>query len=146
MAVWKSIQTEYVPPFSKEPIDNDIYLYLSAGFYVDGEDENEIYFLKLKNNLYGTRQAAENWFAMLQTGLGYEGLRQNKVDPCLFVRNNCFVIFYVDDCCKFSKDKEKIYTLFKNPSKKFNMTDDGDIKSYLGNNISKYLNGTITMS
>ena len=34
----------------------------------------------------------------------------------------------------------------KNLSKTFNLTDEGDVKSYLGMNISKDTNGTITMS
>ena len=88
MAGWESRQIDYVLAFSQATIDSDVYLHLPAGFHVDGEDENETYFLKLKKNLYGTRQAAENWFDMLKTGLEDEGFRQNKVDPCLFVRNN----------------------------------------------------------
>ena len=50
---------------------------------------------------------------MLKTGLEDEGFRQNKVDPCLFVRNKCIVIFDIDDCCIISKDKEKIDALLK---------------------------------
>ena len=42
------------------------------------------------------------------TGLEDEGFEQNKVDPYIFVRNNFIVICYVDDCCIFSKDREKL--------------------------------------
>ena len=83
------------------------------------------------------------WY--VKTGPEDEGFKQNKVDPCLFVRNNCIVIFYVDDCCIFSKDKEKIDALLINISKAFKLTDDGGVKSYLGMNVSKDPNGTITM-
>ena len=96
--------------------------------------------------IYGTRQAAENWFDMLKTGLEYEGFKQNKVDPCIFVRNNCIVIFYVDDCCIFSKDKETIDALLKNISKTFKLTYEGWFKSYIAMNFSKYPNGNITVS
>ena len=48
--------------------------------------------MKLKKNLYGTRQSAENWFDMLKIVLEDECFKQNKVDPCFFVRNNCIVI------------------------------------------------------
>ena len=64
---------------------------------------------------------------MLKTRLEDEGFEQNKVEPCLFVRNNCIVIFYVGDCCIFSKDKEKIDALLINISKAFNMTDEGGV-------------------
>ena len=41
----------------------------------------------------------QHFFYMLQTGLKDEGIKQNKMDLCIFVRNNDIVIFYVDDCC-----------------------------------------------
>ena len=56
------------------------------------------------------------------------------------------MIFYVDNFCIFSKDKETIDTILKNLSKTFNLIDEGDVKSYLGMNVSKDPNGTITMS
>ena len=59
---------------------------MPAGFHVDGEDKNETYFLKLKNNIYGTRQAVANWFDMLKTGLEDGGFKQKKVDSCIFVK------------------------------------------------------------
>ena len=99
----------------------------------------------MKKNLYETRQSAANSFDMLKTGLEYEGFEQNKVEPCLFVRKNCIVIFYVGDCFVFSKDKEKIDALLINLSKAFKLTDEGGVKSYLGMNFSKDPNGTITM-
>ena len=71
---------------------------------------------------------------------------KKKVNPCLFVRKNCIVIFYVDDCCILSKYKETIDALLRNISKEFKLTDKGDVKSYLGRDVSKYPNGTITMS
>ena len=83
---------------------------------------------------------------MLKTGLEDEGFKQNKVDPCLFVRNNCVVICYIDDCSILSKYKQTIDALLKNLSKTFNLTDEKDVKSYLGMNVSKDPNGTITMS
>ena len=145
MAGRESRKIDYVIVFSQAPTDSDVYLHLPAGFHIDGEDENETHFLKLKNNLYGTRQSSANWFDMLKTGLEDEGFKQNKVDPCLFVRNNFIVICYVDDCCILSKDKETIDELLKNLSNTFNLTHEGGVKSYLDINFIKYPNGTITM-
>ena len=110
---WESRQIDHVLAFSQSPIDSDVYLHLPLVFHADGEEKNETYFLKLKKNLYGTRRAAENWFDTLKTGLEDKCFKQKKLDPCLFVRNNCIVICYVDDYCIFSKDKETIDELFK---------------------------------
>ena len=54
--------------------------------------------------------------------------------------------FYFDDCCIFSKYKETIGALLKNLSKTFKLTDERGVKSYLGMNVKKDPNGTITMS
>ena len=56
------------------------------------------------------------------------------------------MILYIDDFWIFSKDKEIIDTLFKNLSKTFNLTNEGDVRSYLGMNVIKDTNGPITMS
>ena len=63
-----------------------------------------------------------------------------------FVRNNCIVICYVDDCCILSKDKGTIDAVLTNLSKTFKLTDQGGIKSYLGMNVIKDSNGTTTIS
>ena len=83
---------------------------------------------------------------MLKIGLEDEGFKQNKVDPCIFLRKTFIVIFYVDDFCILSKDKEIIDALLINLSNTFKMTDERGVKSYLGMNVRKYSNGTITMS
>ena len=134
MAVWELRQIDYVLSFPQALIDSDIYLHLPAGFHIDGEDENETYFLKLKKNLYGKRQAEANWFDILKTGLKDEGFKQNKIYPFLFVRNDCIVICYVDDCCIWSEDKQTSYALLKILSNTFKLTDKGNVKSYLGMN------------
>ena len=56
------------------------------------------------------------------------------------------VIFFFDDSCIFYRDKETIDALLKNLSKTFNLNYEGDVKSYLGMNVRKDTNGTITMS
>ena len=60
VAGWEPIQIYYVIDLSQVPIDSDFYPCLPAGFHADSEDKNEIYFIQLKNNIYGTRQTAEN--------------------------------------------------------------------------------------
>ena len=52
MAVWESIQIDYVLAFPQLPIDSDVYLHLPTVFRVDGEDKNKTYFLMLKKNIY----------------------------------------------------------------------------------------------
>ena len=60
------------------------------------------------------------------------------------MRNNCIVIFHVDDCCIFSKNKDTIDALLKNQSKIFKMTNEGGVRSYPGINVIRDPNVTIT--
>ena len=113
---WESIKINYYLAFYQAPIYSDVYL-----------------------------RSTSNWFDMLKTGLEDEGFKK-KVDPCIFVRNNCILICYVGDCCIFSKDKEIIDALLKNLSNTFKLIDEGVVKSYIGMNVRKYPNGIITMS
>ena len=71
--------------------------------------------------------------------------RKKQSRTMYFCKRKCIVIFYVDDCCIFLKDKDKIGALLINLSKAFKLTDEGGVKSYLGMNDRKDPNGTITM-
>jgi hypothetical protein len=48
--------------------------------------------------LYGFKYAARNRFKYLTAGLLKEGLTQSKPDSCLFLRKDCILVVYVDDC------------------------------------------------
>ena len=79
MAGWYSRQIDYVLALYSAPIGSNVYLHLPAVFHVYGEDKNDTHFLKFKKDLYGTRQAATNWFDMLKIVLEDECFKQNKV-------------------------------------------------------------------
>ena len=53
--------------------------------------------LKLRKNLYGSGKAARNWWLFLRKGLLERGFHQSKLDPCLFLRDDCLLFCYVDD-------------------------------------------------
>lgn len=50
------------------------------------------HFIQLQHNLYGCKQAARNWFRHLTQGLLAEGFKQSKIDPCLFLRQDCIMV------------------------------------------------------
>jgi len=52
--------------------------------------------MKLKQNLYGCKQAANNWFRNLTKGLLKRGFTQPKTDQCLFLSNDCILVVYAD--------------------------------------------------
>ncbi len=66
------------------------------------------HYIKLKHNLYGCKQAAHNWFLHLSSSLQKEGFQQSACDPCLFLRKDCIIIIYTDDCIVFAKEDSSI--------------------------------------
>ncbi len=70
--------------------------------HLDPTSHDRSHIIQLKHNLYGCKQAAQNWFKHLTQGLLWEGFHQSSVDPCLFLRDDCILILYTDDCIIFS--------------------------------------------
>ena len=138
MAGWESRQVDYGLAFSQAPIDATVYCHLPAGFHIEGGNTNGEYVIILEKNLYGTKQAAANWFEMLRNNLMRQGFKQSAIDPCLLLKNDMIVVTYVDDCLIFSDSKEKIDELLDNLRKIINLTDEGeDVKAYLGIKVEK---------
>ena len=125
---WVTRQIDYVLAFSQAPIDSNVFCKLPTGF--QGQDKNRRYCLRLKKNLYGTKQAAANWFEMLRDNLIDLGFTQSAIDPCLFLRCDCILISYVDDCLVFSKDQKTIDELLIKLGQRFVLTNEGpDVSS-----------------
>ena len=69
LACWHFQLINYVLAFSQEPIDLNVFCYLSADFHVSGGDKSNVYILQQKKNIYGTKQAAANLYFILKEGL-----------------------------------------------------------------------------
>ena len=122
-------------------------MHIPRGFHVYDSSERSTHVLKLKRNLYGLKQASYNWSELLKAGLLKLNFIQSKVDPCLFYKNNIVCAIYVDDNIVWSLDESIIDTTISDlKSLNFDLTDEGDVDSFLGVKIDTDENGTITMS
>ncbi len=97
------------------------------------------YVLSLNKSLYGLKQVAFTWLECLKEGLESRDFFQSSVDPCVFYKEGILILVYVDDCTVISLEEKAIIDF--NPSLKdgpeeFNMTEKGDIKAYLGIDIT----------
>jgi hypothetical protein len=95
------------------------------------------HFIQLKKNLYGCKQAARNWFQYLTQGLIAHGFVQSKIDPCLYMHNDCIMVVYTNDCLIFAKDDSTIDNLLTSLSDTYLLEDQGATNDYLGIRISK---------
>jgi hypothetical protein len=95
------------------------------------------HYIRLKRYLYGCRQAARNWFAYLTTGLLAHGFKQSLHEPCLYLRHDCIMIIYTDDCLIFANNGSTIDTLIKSLNEYYMLEDQGTASDYLGIRIQK---------
>ena len=62
--------------------------------------------LKLNKSLNGIKQASENCFDLLKTGLERRYYHQYQIYTCLFYRKYSVILSYVDDCVIVSHKQE----------------------------------------
>lgn len=103
--------------------------------------------MKLKKNLYGLKQANDNWHNLLKVELIKKGLNQSEYKHCLFLKDGIICRVYVDDTLFFAKDNNVINTHISQLKKLvFELTEEGDVTAFLGVKVKKDENGVITMT
>ena len=139
---------DFVLTFPQATLDVPVYMELPFGFTQDTGSKKRM-VLKVIKNLYGLKNASLNWFKMLQKGLQDRGFVASKVDPCVFIRDNCVILVYVDDCIIISKDEkviDRFVSSMMNGKEGFVLTYDGDLARFLGVEIEYCKDGTINMT
>lgn len=139
---------DFVLAFPQADVDVPIYMELPVGMDLHNANKSE-YVLKLNKNLYGLKQASLTWFEMLSKGLVERNFKPSAIDSCVFVRDNCIVLVYVDDCIVISHDSKVIdrfiFSMQTGPEN-FKLTDDGDLASFLGVEMEHRDDRSIIMS
>jgi hypothetical protein len=156
----KSRQVDYTQAFPQAPLDDDVFMRIPQGWYFDPSTKqlhqdtsdprsvDKEHYIRLKRNLYGVKQAARNWYLHLKKGLIGRGFTQSKIDPCLFIRRDCLIVLYTDDCLIFAKNDATIDDLCQSLSTEFLLKDEGNIENFLGIKIDHDLaaDGTVTIT
>ncbi len=132
----ESKSINFVLAFPQADLDEDIWMELPTGIIVSGKaDKSWAYVLKLKNSLYGSKQASLNWFEKLKQGLVDQGFTPSDINPCLYLQENMVLLVYVDDCIIISPSKVSMDRLIwptQSGPENFKLTDEGDINIFLG--------------
>jgi len=126
---------DFILAFPQADLDVDVFMELPFGFEQQSSD-GQRHVLKLNKSLYGLKQAAHNWFNTLDKGFKDRGFKPSNIDPCVYLRNDCIVLVYVDDCCLIQKKGSKaVDTLIKslqNGPEGFKLEDEGSMDKFLG--------------
>jgi hypothetical protein len=103
--------------------------------------------LKLKKNLYGSKQAGRVWNQHLVDGLvNTMKFAQSKVDECVFYRGTTVLLMYVDDGILCGPSNSEIQEVIRELGELFNITDEGEIDTYLGVKITRPTKDTIELT
>ena len=102
--------------------------------------------LKTKKDLYGLKQDAVNWFYKIRGGLKNRYFKQIKIDHYLSIKNGGIFLIYVDNKMFSSKDQKLMDKMINSLKNYFDLTDEEDADAFLGVNIVKSDDGSITMT
>jgi hypothetical protein len=141
---WHTRQIDFVLAFPQADVECDMYMEVPPGFDVKGAKKK--YCLKLKKNIYGTKQAGRVWNKHLHKGLTKLGYVSSKIDPCVYYKGRSVFMLYVDDGIFAGPDKKEIDDLIEGLKGEFKITDEGDLTEYLGVLVEKQADGRTKLS
>ena len=134
--------------YPQADIENTLYIKFPYGIKTS-KGSAKSHVLKLKQNLYGQKQAGLVWYNHLTSRLKRVGFKQSAIDDCVFYKGNVIFFFYVDDgifVSPDSKEVDKVIKELKDPAIGLDLEDQGDIADYLGINFNYGKDVTIIMS
>ena len=146
---WHTKQYDFVLAYPQAESEIIQYMDIPMGFDMpDGSDKNS-HCLKVLKNIYGQKQAGRIWNIHLNKILTSKrvGFEQSSVDDCLYFRGTTILLIYVDDCIMIDPDIGNIDKAFEDiKAAGLNMTDEGDLKDYLGVDVDRKEDGTVHMT
>jgi hypothetical protein len=144
---WQTRQIDFVLAFPQADVECDIYMAIPRGFTLPEGYNPKDYCLMLRKNIYGQKQAGRIWNKHLHNGLTQMGFEQSNIDECLYYRGSTIFLVYVDDGIIIDSDRSRIDALFNEfKAHNFDVTDEGELKDYLGVDISKQEDGSLHLS
>lgn len=132
--------------FPQAELSDPVFMRMPQGWYLDSSGileqhqdpkyHDKDHYIQLKRSLYGCKQATRNWFQHLKKGILAQGFHQSKIDQCLYLRSDCIMVIYTDDCLIFAKNDAVIDDLINNLSTTFHLEDQGRVNDFLGINLA----------
>ena len=135
---WHIHQMDVKSAFLNGELEEEIYMEQPKGFIIAGQ---ETQVCRLKKALYGFKQASRTWNLQFHGVLVGLGFTRTHADAGVYVRHQHggegiqIIILYVDDITLLGTSLEGIERTKKLLSERYEMTDLGEIQSYLGMRI-----------
>jgi hypothetical protein len=141
---WSTRQLDFVLAYPQADSPGTKYLEIPRGFNHEGNRRSHV--LKVLRNIYGSHEAGRTWFIYATSYLKKLGFVQSTIDPCVFYYKKCVLLLYVDDVIiggPTSTDLDDLVQVIKD---NVDLEDQGEIEDYIGVNVSRNDDGSITLS
>ena len=146
---WYSKQMDFVLAYPHAPAEVPLYMHFPKGYEFNNGISKDTHVLKLSKNIYCQKQAGRVWNKYLDEGLGKISFKPCKRDPCLYFRGCITLLVYINDCIMFSPNLaklDKVVQEMRTSSKKFRIEELGNIKDFLGIQVTTGNDQTITLN
>jgi hypothetical protein len=143
---WSTKQLDFVMAFPQAPVERDLYMELPKGVRLEGVEGSSEYVLQILKNLYGQKQAGRVWYQYLVKGLHDIGFTRSSVDECVFYYKKSVLLVYVDDSILMGPDDKELSYLMREMSKRFKIQEEGDLCDYLGIEVKRNKDGSISLT
>ena len=131
--------------------DMDIH-HMDSTAFLNGDLKEDVYMLpppglklqadrclKLQKTLYGLKQSSREWNLKLHSELLTLGYLRCDADASVYTnkQDGSWIVVWVDDLLIITKKNTDIKSIKSNLSKKFAMSDLGEVKSFLGLHVTR---------
>ena len=137
---WEIHSMDVKSAFLNGDLDEEIYMEQPEGFAAPGQ-ENKV--CRLFKAIYGLKQASRTWNLKIHKTLLQLGFTRTYSDSGVYVYRRqkgdsiTIIILYVDDITLMGDSKNHILQVKRSLAKTYEMTDLGEIQSFLGMRISR---------
>jgi len=138
---WEIHQMDVKSAFLNGVLDEEIYMEQPQGFVTAGKETK---VCRLKKAIYGLKQASRAWNQQFHTVLTELGFTRTYSDAGVYIYMNksedndlIIVILYVDDITMMGPSLKAIKWLKSCLHKRYEISDLGEISSYLGMRITR---------
>jgi Reverse transcriptase (RNA-dependent DNA polymerase)/Integrase core domain/gag-polypeptide of LTR copia-type/GAG-pre-integrase domain len=135
---WEIHQMDVKSAFLNGLLDEEIYMEQPEGF-VDPDHPDKVCLLK--KAIYGLKQASRAWNQQFHKVLLDLGLTRTRSDAGVYHRQDdrgtLIIILYVDDITILGDSLKSVNEVKSQLSKRYEMTDLGEIESYLGVRVKR---------
>ena len=137
----------YNSAFAQANLKSPIWIEFPQGYHTPEGDHLQFCSAPTQVALRNSNSHRSFGTRKLTKGLLKRGYRQSAYDPCLFLKGNILIVVFVDNCV-FCAPNPGIKTnkKFHHLRKDFDLTNEGDLSSFLGVSIQGDPAGTFTFT